>query len=884
MRKLRSLIIRFGGLFNKGRKDRELQEEIESHVQMHIEDNLQSGMTPLEARRQAMIQLGGIEATKQAYREQRGLPRLETLWQDLRYGVRTLCKNPGFTTVAVLTLALGIGLNTAMFSLLNVLVLRPLPFEHSRSLVSLSRTTQQNESTGFSPADYLDLKRGESTFGQFAGYVSVSVTSSEPGRPAELHDAFRVSADFFNVLNVQPEVGRTFRSEEETFGNHRVAVLSHAAWQNRFGGTSNIVGRIIRVEGEAYTIIGVLPAWANDDHVIRQAGFFLPLVFNDRERFSRDSQWINILGRRANSISVAQGNAFVSSFGARLAADFPKENGGSRWRSRDLLGSTGHSSGRVIIVMLLCLSGFVLLIACSNLANFLLARNISRSRELAVRTALGASRFRLIRLLAFEPLVLASVGGVGALFVSVWASAWLSAQAVATGGAPMEFPLDWRVLCFAIAASLFTASIFGIAPGLLATRITLTDALKSGARGATDGRGLQRLRNLLIIGQFAMAMTLLAGAGFFVRGADNLLRQHTEGDASHTVVAAFELPESKYRGNDDVVAFDRQAIERIEQLPGVKAVSISYAPPYFGMIGPRHYVAEGRERAASGLEPLASYNGVTSSYFDATGSRMLSGRMFNTTDSATSPKVVIINESMARALFPNESPIGRRISQADTDKRDWAEIVGVAADVGAIGLYQKPVSFQVYQPFVQDPWRYANLSVRTADLAPESLLASIRAAFTALDPDLPLRGLMRANTMIARSSSDVVMLEKMLGAFALLGLALAALGIYGVIARTVVQRTGEIGTRMALGAQVADVIRPILASGIRLALIGASIGVVGALGLARLIASIMPAMQTNGGLVLAATTVLLVLLALAACWLPARRAAKVDPMVALRHE
>ncbi len=720
MRKLRGWIMRFAGLFNKERKDREFQEELESHIQMHIEDNLLEGMASEEARRKAMIQLGGIESAREAYREQRGLPLLETSWQDLRYGARRLLKSPGFTAVAVITLALGIGLNTAMFSLLNVLLLRPLPFEHSASLVRVSRSTPQNESTGFSPADYLDLKNGETSFGQFAGYVAATVSLSGPDHAAEFQDAFRVSADFFKVLNVQPEVGRTFRSEEETFGDHRVAILSHAAWQNRFGGASNIVGRMFRVQGETYTIVGVLPYWANDSRLIRQTGLFLPLSFNGRERYSRDNQWINILGRRADSVSVAQGEAIVSSFGARLAADFPKENGGSTWRARDLLGSTGHSSGRVIIAMLLCLSGFVLLIACSNLANFLLAGTISRSREFAVRAALGASRSRLIRVLAVEPLVLVSVGCVGALFVSVWAAKWLSAQTAASGGAPMEFPLDWRVLCFAIVTSLITAVIFGIAPALFATRVKIADALKSGARGATAGLGHQRLRDLLVIGQFAMATTLLAGAGFFARGADNLLRQHFGEDADHMVVAAFELPESKYKGNDEVVVFDRQVIERIEQLPGVKAASISYAPPFFGLMGPRHYIIEGRDRSASSLEPLASYNGVTSSYFPATGTRMLSGRLFNVLDSANSLKVVVINDSMARALFPNESPIGKRIAQADADKREWAEIVGVVADVHAIGLYQRPIPFQVYQPFVQDPWRFANLAVRTANVAPES--------------------------------------------------------------------------------------------------------------------------------------------------------------------
>ncbi len=777
---------------------------------------------------------------------------------DLKFAFRQLLKNPGFTAVAVLSLALGIGLNTSMFSLMNVLLLRPLPFERSTSLVRLYRATPQNEKGGFSPADYLDLKRDESGFGQFAGYLHASVSLSEPGRPAELHEGMRVSPDYFNVLKVQPELGRAFRPEEEVFGNHRVIILSHASWKNRFGGAPDIVGRTIRVDGEAHEIIGVLPDWANDDRVIRQVSVFRPLSFNEHERISRDNQWIDILGRRAGSIPAAQGDAFVSSFGAHLAADFPKENAGSSWGSQSLLGSTGHASGRVIIAMLLGLSGFVLLIACSNLANFLLARIVARSHEFSVRAALGGSRLQLIRPLALESLVIAAVSGAGALFVAMWAADWLSAQSVASGGAPMRFPLDWRVLGFAMGASLLTALIFGIVPALFATRVDVNHALKRVARGTTVGRSHQRLRRWLVIGQFAMAMILLAGAGFFVRGADSLLRQRFGWDSGHVVEGAFELPAGKYPGSEQILTFYRQAIERLGQLPGVKAVSLSYALPHSGLAGPRRYIIEGHERPAKGLEPLASFNGITSAYFEVTSTRLLSGRVFNATDSPTSPRVAIINESMARALFANKNPIGRRISQADVENPNWAEIVGVVADVRSIGLYQPPIPFQVYHPLAQEPWHEATIAVRTADIAPESVLEPIRAGITGLDPDLPVRFLMSADTMIAHSSSDVDMLEKMLGAFALLGL--------------------------LLGAQAAEVIRLILGSGIRLALIGVGFGLFGAFGLSRLIASIMPAMQTSGGLVLVAAAALLVIVALVACYLPARRAARLDAMAALRAE
>jgi putative ABC transport system permease protein len=801
---------------------------------------------------------------------------------DLRLAIRQLLKSPGFTAVAVATLALGIGLNTAMFSLVNLLLLRPLPFDHPDSLVRLHRTTAQSDREGFSPADYLELKRAESDFGEFAAYANGSVSLAEPGHPAELHQAKRVSASYFRVLDVQPELGRAFLPEDEVFGNHRVVMISHALWQRRFEGAPDVIGRTVRVDGEFHEVVGVVPAWADDGRVNRRVGLYRPLAFTDDERASRDAHWVDIIGRRADSVSSAQGDAFVSSFAARLAAGLPRDNAEVGWRSEGLLDSTVNSTGRGVMAMLLGLSAFVLLIACSNLANFLLARTIARTRELGMRAALGASRLRSFRSIGFEALILAA-GGVGALFVGVWACSWLSAQSVASGGEPMDFPLDWRVLCFALLASGVTALVFGLAPALFTARVDLNDTLKSGARGSTAGRGHQRLRHLLVVGQFALAMTLLAGAGYLVRGARNLLDQHLGWDDDHQVVAALQLPTGTYPGAEEIVAFQQQVIERLEQLPGVEAASISYTLPAYGLIGPRHYVVQGRE-PPKGPGAAAGFNGVSAAYFEVTGTRLVRGRPFDRTDTATSSKVAIVNETMARTLFPDGDAVGRRIAQGGTDAPVWMEIVGVAADVRSFGVYERPIPFQLYQPFAQDPWHYSNLAVRVAGATPESVVAPIRDAIGALDPDLPVGDLMPIHARLERLTSDLAMLEQMLGGFALLGLSLAALGIYGLIARTVTQRTGEIGIRMALGAQTADVVGLILGSGLRLALTGAAVGSLGAYGLSRAIASIMPAMQTNDVLVLAASCGLLLAVALGACWLPARRAARFDPMEALRAE
>ena len=882
--KLMKLLRKIRTLFRKEKLDADMAEEMRHHLEAQMRRNLAAGMPSDEARFAAQRQFGNVASIQERAREVRGWDWLERLRKDLQFAVRHLLKTPGFTSIAILTLALGIGLNTATFSLLNVILLRPLPFAHSELLVELRRNTPQNSHGAFAPADYLDLKRVEASFGTFAGYSGQDVSLAEPGQPAELREARRVTADYFKVLDIEPEIGRAFRSEEEVYGRHRVVVLSHALWQSRFGGRQDVIGRTVRVDGEENEVVGVLPAWASDSRVIRETALFRPLAFTALERASRDKSWVNIIGRRSAALSETQGNDFVAAFGERLAAEYPGENDGCSWRSEDLLSATGSSNGNAIAAMLLGLSGCVLLIACSNLANFLLVRTIGRSHELAVRAALGASKLQLVRPLAVEALALALAGGGAALFVSVWSTHWLSAQSVASGGPPMTFPLDWRVLGFASGVSIFTALLFGVTPALFAIRIDVNDTLKRGTRGAAAGRGHNRLRHFLIIGQFALALTLVAGAGFIARGAGNFLRTHIGWDSSSVAQGSFELPKGKYPGPEQILAFDRQLLARLGQVPGVQAASLSYRMPYDGPVGPRPYLVGGRELPAKGQEPAATYNGITDDYFAVAGIRLLRGRTFNSTDTAASHRVVIINESMARTLFPDESPIGRRLAVAGKEKPDWAEIVGVAADIRSLAVYQRPIPFQIYHPFVQEPWQNARFAVRTSGVAPESVLGSLRAAVAGLDPDLPVRELMTAEATIKHFAFELTLLRNILGTFALLGLSLAALGIYGTIARSVTQRSGEIGIRMALGANVADIVRMVLGSGARLALGGAGLGVFGAYGLARLVGSIMPSLQTDGDLVLGLSTAVLVWIALVACYLPARKASKIDPMVALRAE
>jgi putative ABC transport system permease protein len=803
---------------------------------------------------------------------------------DLRYAFRALAKSPLFSAIAIATFALGIGLNTAMFSLINAIYLRPLPFEDPESLVRVFRTTPDTREGDLSAADYAELRASESGFGAFAASFEESVALAEAGRPAMNAHGLRVSAGYLGVLGIQPEIGRPFRPEEEVAGNHRVVILSHALWQGRYGADPGVLGRTLRVEGEPNEIIGVLPQAADDGRLIRDIDTLRPLGLTAAERASRNGPWLRVIGRRSGMVSKTHGDALVASIGAGLARAHPKDDADASLASVSLRGATNNPSGRIVASLLLGLSGFVLLIACANLANFVIARTIERAQELSVRSALGASLFHLIRPLALEALTLAAAGGALALFVARWATDWLSAQSVANGGSLMAFPLDWRVLGFALASALATALLFGTAPSLLIARLNAKKTLRVGLRGATTGTGHRRLRSLLVIGQFAMATTLLAGAGFLASGASRLLRQHFGWNSTGVAMGAVDLPKARYPNPDAVLEFQRRLDGVLGTIPGVDSVALAYGFPYAAAFDPRPYWVEGRARPAKGQEPSASYDGISPDYFKVIGGRVVAGRAFADSDTAKSPRVVVINESMARALFPNETPIGRRLSRAEGEGPDWAEIVGIAADVRATGIYRFPPAFQVYHPIVQEPWQHLAFAVRTRPGALDAALASLAKAVATLDPDLPVSNLMTADAAVERSSFDLGMLKKMLGAFAALGLLLAALGLYGVIARTVAQRTPEIGIRMALGASMASVRRLVLASGLRLALAGVGLGLAGAYAVTRLLESMMPAIGASEGGAVAEAVGSLGAVAFLACYLPARSASKVDPATAIRTD
>ena len=721
-------------------------------------------------------------------------------------------------------------------------------------------------------------------YGEIGAYALGDTSLSEPGQPAEVVRALRITANLLSVLGVQPQLGRNFLPREDVAGNDHVVILSQRCWQRRFGSAHDIIGRMIRIDGQPHEVVGVLPGWFNEWRHLGSFDFFRPLALDQQKSSDRRTTFLRLLGRPHDGLSEADATGFLANFGARLAKDFPEVNAGAVWHPVALNGTAFPKNALALLALLIGLSAFVLLIACSNLANLLLARTMARAREFAVRGALGASRFQLLRPLLNESLLLAVAGGVCSIIVARWGADWISARTLSENGERFTFSFDWHVFVWAFAASAITAVAFGLAPALFALRLNVNDTLKSGARGTTGGRGHQRFRHALIVGQFALAMVLLAGAALYIRAFNELSNSRGGWESERLVTGTVILPTASYADPDKINTFHRLTLERLQALPGVSSVSISSFTPFFGWGDVRKYIVEGRDLPQPGQEPAAVVNSISPSYFDTYQTRILSGRAFTERDALSSTKVFIISQATAIALFGNENPIGHRLAQTGTDKPQWGEIVGVAADVKSVVPDPGPVTLQLYQPMSQDPRPYNEIAVRTAGAAPSSLVVPIRNIMTQLDPDLPVRQLQAADVTIERANAQTAILRDMLTAFAVLGVGLASLGIYGVIARTMTQRTGEFAIRFALGACMRDITSLVLISGAKLAGIGLGLGLLGALGLARLLIASNPGMHFNNPLAMVAPALLLLAIALLASWLPARRAARIDPIEALRAE
>ncbi|ACB75175.1 ABC transporter permease [Opitutus terrae] len=798
----------------------------------------------------------------------------------MRLALRQLFKSPGYTAVAVITLALGIGLNTSMFSLMNLLILRPLPYPAKEQLVRIFRTTPQDARGNHNVQSFLDLRRETAAFLKLAAYRQWGYTLTQPGRSPENLNALRVSAGFFEILGLQPELGRVFTPEEDHAGNH-VVILSYAAWMAQFGGDPGIVGQTVSIDSEPTTVVGVLPEKFASLFLWGPSDVFRPLALSEQEKADRADTSVQVLGRFDQGLTLAQLNTRLAAIYANLADSRPREQSKDGLRAVDLQSSTMQPGTDVATLMLLGLAGFVLLIVCGNLANLQMARALSRTREFAVRAALGASRSHLLRPLLLESTMLALAGGALGVLVTVWGNAWISSQIAQNLPIHFDLTIDWRVLVFASGLSLLTGMFFGLAPAWLSSRVDVNDTLKSGGRAATGDRSQHRFRDALIVLQFAAALILLSATGFFMRGMQTLLARDpgwTPAGLTHCVI---NLPAARYATPQQVLGFYDNLEQRLRALPGVENVGIGWTAPLYQLLATRTFLVEGREPPAPGREPRAFVNAVSPTYLETLRIQLQAGRQFSATDALGAPRVVMINEAMARALFPGENPIGRHLSTGDAGNRASAEIVGVFHDVGMAGNPAPATTpFQVFQPLAQEPWNYVTVLVR----APHPVTEPLRQAVQALDPTIPVQLLNTADELAKTGTRALELITTIFFGFSLLGLFLAALGLYGVIMRLVVQRTPEIGVRMALGAQWRDILTLIMGTGFRLAAIGAGVGLLGSVAMSLLLSAMFAGQPNIDFVILPVTTAVLVIVALIASYLPARRATKVDPIEALRAE
>jgi predicted permease len=792
-----------------------------------------------------------------------------------------LLKHKGFTVVAVLTLALGIGVNTAMFSVLNTFLFRSLPYPQPDRLVRLWRTSPHSQSWPHSAANFFDQHDKNTVFDKLAAYNFTSRNLTEQGQTAERLLGLAATADFFPMMEVAPALGRWFKPEEFEPGADNVVILTDRFWMRRFGGDPNIVGRTIELDGKSVEVVGVMPPGFEHPILWGPMDLWQPLTFSKERKANRGNNYLSAFGRLKPGVSVEQAEQNMITLFANIKQD-NKSNEGENVRLEPLQRSTSDSIGRKVMWFTFGLAGFVLLIACANIANLQLVRTAARSRELAVRAALGAARMRLLRHSLTESIVIALIGGVISLGIALVAVRFISNRLFTDlPGASVQ--LDYKVFGFALLASVVTGVLFGTVPAWFASRTDLNLALRDNARGSTAGRSQHRLRHTLIVGEVAFAMVLLAAAGLFLRGLYRFINADPGWQVDGLVMAHMSLRGEKYTEDKPRVAFLTEMENRLRALPGVEHAAIGGSNPVFGFNSSSSFLVEGQPEPPPDKYPEIFFEPVNGDYFETLGARLQQGRTFNNSDTADHPNVVIINQTTARTFWPNESPIGKRISGTGK-QRDYYQIVGVVNDLAFPGGLGEPYTrYEAFVPMTQAAPAYLTIILRTST-NPEALGNTLRNAIGGIDPNLPVYRIRTARAAVNSGLGSISLLGSLLGAFAAVGVLLAAIGIYGVVSYTVVQRTGELGIRLALGAQARDVLWLVLGKGAMLVLIGAALGVAGAYGVSRLLVSLIPSLPTRDPMMLLIAGVALVGVALVACYIPARRATRVDPLVALRSE
>ncbi|MFL6332617.1 MAG: ADOP family duplicated permease [Pyrinomonadaceae bacterium] len=890
-------------LFRRRKLDEELEKELSFHLEQHTSDLIEQGYSPVEARRRARIALGGPEQVKEMCRDARGTRWLNDLLRDLRYGVRILAKQPGFTLVAVLTLGLGIGVNTAILSAVNGFILRPLSVDKPEELVApyWGRKTDAQVWDRFSYANYLDLREQNKSFTDICAYTwaAAGMSAGEShnaagGERADVVWGELVSGNYFEVMGVKPLLGRGFLPEEDRTPNtHPVVVLSHSSWRQRFGADPSIVGKSVFLNGTAFTVVGVMPeSFLGSVFYFRQ-GYWVPMMM--AQKFSRRPDWrtergyqtVNLYGRLKPGVTMQQAEADLNLLAADLAKLYPKENGDTKVQLKTELDGRYEGATRVMRyggMLALCVSGLVLLLACANVANLMLARAATRAREIGIRLAIGASRGRVVRQLLTESLLLALVGGLLG-----WAFAYAGAGWAQASFPPVPYPAnfdlapDGYVLKWMLVVSTLTGVMFGLAPALLSSRSDLVSVIKGGAAQPPHGRRRWNLRGVLVVAQVTISLVVLICAGLFIRSL-GMVRQTDPGFQTGNLVTMMI--------NLDLLAYDQQTSlrffpelqRRIEALPGVRSAAMASEMPLMDSRQSRGpVVKEGELDPPPNQGTDSECSLVTPKYFETLRMPLVRGRDFNERDDMNAPRVVIVNQAFARRFYGgDEDAMGKRFRFAQGTP--LMEIVGIARDGYYDSMYKEHQTY-MFLPVYQNPRQRMTLLVgaQTAgDL--QGLVERARREIAQMDARLPVFGVMLAEENLSLAYWPARVAAGMASTFGVLALVLATMGLYSVMTYTVSQRTHEIGIRMALGAALRDVIKLVVGQGMRLALVGVALGLAGAFLMTRALANLLLGVEPTDSVTYVGVSLLLLAVALLACYIPARRAARVNPLVALRHE
>jgi putative ABC transport system permease protein len=890
---LRSMAGGLRSLFRRQQVSQELNEELNGFLEMAADEKMKDGMSHKDALRAVRLERGNLEVTREVVRAAGWESFVETLWQDLRFGLRTLRKSPGFTAVAVLTLALGIGANTAIFTVVNGILLKPLPYPQPDRLVMLWERELSDGSLGsVAPANFFDWREQNHSFDKIAAidpYPDFILNGS--GEPQRLTGA-AVSSDFFSLLGVQMTLGRDFLSEEDRPGYNRVVVLSFSTWLHSFGGRQDIVGRQLTLNNAAYSVVGVLPrnfslvSKASDFQSRNQFDLWTPLALaSPPEPWQRATHSLSVFARLKSGIPLQQAQTDLNQVAANLQRAYPADDK-ERGITAVPLGEYVVANVRIALFTLLATVGMVLLMACANIANLLLTRAVTRRKEIALRVALGATRRRLAQQLLTESMVLVIFGGSLGLSFACLAVPVVLRYLPADLPRASEIAVDGRVLAFTSLLSLFTGILFGLLPLLQSRQVNASDSLKEGGRTMVSGQS--RVRSALIVGQVAIALVLLTGAGLMAKSLWTLLRVSPGFHTEHILTARLSLPPQYTNGykygigqHREISAFQSESLERVRSIPGVQSAAFTAYLPLSGVDNSRAFDIEGRPANPVGVYDITKYRPVGAGYFETMGIRIERGRGFEARDIEDSPLVVAINESMAHRFWGAQDPVGQRVR---FDNAEWRTVVGVVGDVHYEGLGDKPGP-ELYVPYGQVPNVEARPTIvlRTS-IEPANVISALRKAISEVGPNVPVDQMETMKQIVSGSVAQSRFRTAMLLIFALLALFVASIGLYGVMSYLMSQRTREFGIRVAIGASSGALLRLALGQAAKLVSIGIALGLVGAMLLARSIASLLYGITPFDAVTFASVSLLLAAVGLLASYIPARRAASVDPMVALRYE